>query len=95
MDAEENRQVTVRNVLIQEVETYVIAGDEEGRRFVGTVDSGGGYVAMDGVYRPITWRKDSAERPTRWFFADGSEMKLAAGQTWICVFQDYGEATFE
>jgi hypothetical protein len=95
MDAEDNTQVSVRNVLIQEVRSYVIAGDDEGRRNVGTVGNGGGYVAMDGVYRPITWRKDGADKPTRWFFADGSEMQLAAGRTWICVFQDSGEAVLE
>jgi hypothetical protein len=95
MDAEDNTQAAVRNVLIQEVKSYVIAGDEEGRRSVGTVGHGGGYVAMDGVYRPISWSKDSADKPTRWFFADGSELRLAAGRTWICVFQDSGEAVFE
>ena len=92
---EEGAEVLVRNVIIQKVKTHVIAGDSEGRRAVETVGEGSGLHAFDGVYRLITWKKDDQYAPTRYFYLDGTEVRLCAGKTWVCVFQEYGEYAVE
>lgn len=94
-DAETEESLNVSNILIQFVSMRIIAGDEAGRREVGTVGSGEGYLVTAGGYRPVKWSKPDAKNPTAWTFADGSVMRLNPGRTWICVFQDNGKVVFE
>ena len=35
-----------------------------------------------------SWRKDSIEAPTRFYYQDGTEIQLLSGQTWIQIMQD-------
>lgn len=93
MDAVTASQVAVANVLVQQVTMRVI--DNEGRREVGTVGSGSGYLATGGnVYR-VTWSKASHTAPMRWYFEDGTPLALTPGTTWVNVFQTTGSVTFE
>jgi len=92
-DAETEAQVAVANVLVQLTTKRVI--DNEGRRYVGTVGEGTGYLATGGrVYR-VRWAKASHTAPMRWYFEDGTPLALTPGQTWINVFQSNGVVTFE
>ncbi|MDR1541646.1 MAG: DUF3048 domain-containing protein [Clostridiales bacterium] len=88
MDDASKEQLSVENVVIQRTSIYLIPGDEAGRREVKTIGEGTGLLATRGGYAPISWRKDSHSSPTRFFFEDGSEMRMNKGKTWICVISN-------
>jgi len=95
IDDQTGETVTAKNVIIQEAEIYIIPGDDAGRREVSLVGSGKGYMATMGNVQPITWQKTAYNAPTQWFDADGNELKLNAGKTWICVCPIGEDYTFE
>jgi len=95
IDEETGEQLEVENVIIQKVNQSVIAGDEAGRIRVDLVGQGAGYLVTNGVYVPITWRKDSTHSPTQWFDASGEKLQINKGQTWVCVFQNTRQVQFE
>lgn len=78
--------VSVKNVIVQYANTYVIAGDEAGRREVELVGSGTGYYYTNGRYENITWTKTAYNSPTKWYGSDGKELMLNKGKTFICVY---------
>ncbi|MCL2664319.1 MAG: DUF3048 domain-containing protein, partial [Defluviitaleaceae bacterium] len=94
IDMETGETLTVSNVLIQSVRMRVIPGDSEGRREVGAVGEGGGYLATAGGYIRIKWSKADDFSPTVWTKEDGTELVLTAGKTWICVLSENEKAVF-
>ena len=93
MDALTQEQVSVSTILIQFTNMRVI--DNVGRRSVDTVGSGSGYMIYGGRYQPVRWEKDSHTSPARWYFLDGTPLRLNPGRVWICVFQSNGNVVFE
>ena len=93
LDALNQEQIAVANVLVQFVTKRVVG--PYGRRAVGTIGEGRGYLATGGHYQPLRWVKQSPTAPMRWYFEDGEPLVLAPGVTWINVFQSNGEVTFE
>jgi len=88
-------QLTFTNILIQQTTITAIAGDTAGRRDVQMIGSGKGYLATAGGYVPVTWARSSRAVSTKWYFADGSEMKMNAGKTYVCVVSPSTGVTFE
>ncbi|MCL2707561.1 MAG: DUF3048 domain-containing protein [Defluviitaleaceae bacterium] len=95
IDALSREQLRVTNILIQSVKSRVISGDAAGRRDVQTIGSGMGYLVTQGGYVPARWEKEDHFSPTRWYFANGEELRLNIGRTWICVLQDSVSPVFE
>lgn len=85
MDEYFNKQLTVKNVLVQFVNMTVI--DNEGRRKVDLVSSGYGYYFTNGKHVAVKWSKENHFSPTKWFYEDGVPLILNKGKTWICVVQ--------
>jgi len=92
-DATTREQVAVGNILIQLTSIRVI--DNEGRREVGTVGSGSGFLIREGEVFNVTWAKSSISSPMSWYFESGDNIVLTPGRTWINVFQETGEVVFE
>lgn len=46
--------------------------------------SGEGYYFSEGSYKSIKWQKSSETAPLKFFNTDGSELKLNAGNSYIC-----------
>ena len=88
IDENTDEQLMVANILVQNVRSWIIAGDEEGRREVTTVGSGTGYLATLGGIVTVRWERESLTTPTRWYFINGRPLQLTPGQIWICVLQD-------
>lgn len=86
IDVEVNEQLTVTNVLVQNVNMHLIPGDEAGRRQVDLVGRGDGYLFTNGAYSHVTWSKQSHTSPTKWFDQQGRELRLNKGKTWICIY---------
>ena len=85
MDAENDRQVAVRNVIVQITDITLIPGDTEGRRNVRLTGTGEGYLVSMGTYMPITWERVNEQSPTLFFNEAGELLTLNAGQTWITI----------
>ena len=63
-----------------------------------TVDlqGGEGYYITNGTYQAIQWSKGEASAPLKFTNADGSELKMSAGNTWVCLAsQRYSQPVFE
>ena len=89
-DKETGTRLTAANVLICRADHRIL--DKEGRREINVKGPGSGYLAQGGKMREITWElKDGLIRA----YADGVELKLVPGQTWIHVVPQNAEVTFE
>lgn len=79
------KQLTAKNIIIQRVKNYTIKGDQYGRQEVNTVGSGEGYYITNGKYIEIKWSKASRTERTIYTDADGNEIHLNPGQTWVQI----------
>lgn len=80
--ANDNKQLSFKNVLIQDVvfDQY----DSNGYMGFHTVDSGrSGYYITNGKAIPVTWEKGSELDITRYYDKDGNEITLNTGKTYI------------
>ncbi len=57
--------------------------DGKGRLEMDTTGEGSARYFLDGQETKGTWKKASPSEQVRFFLADGSQLKLNAGQTWI------------
>ncbi len=85
--------VKVNNVIVLETEMEVV--DAIGRREIRTIGSGDAWLFQDGEEQKITWRKDSASERLRFYDADGKEVGLYPGKTWIEVIEDEKQLSVE
>lgn len=85
MDAAVNQQLAVKNIIIQSC-NMTHYDDTPYLNF--DVQSGGnGYFITEGKAVPVTWTKDSEWGQTHYFGADGKEIRLNQGRTWVCIVQ--------
>lgn len=87
IDALTDEQLTVKNILIQ-VCDWSVANSDTGYLDVETVGSGTGYYITGGKAIPVTWSKESQTAATKYYDADGSEITMNRGKTWVCIVQD-------
>jgi len=85
----EGDEVFVDNVAVVVTDVEVIDG--EGRRKVRTTGEGEAWVFQDGREIKGTWKKQSRSQRLRFYDADGFEIPMNEGQTWIQVVEDNGD----
>lgn len=56
---------------------------------------GTGYYLNGGRMVEITWTKESADAPFRYFYADGTPIVLGVGKTYVGVWTNFGAIEFE
>jgi len=83
IDSLNGQQITTTNIIIQVTEQKV--KDKEGRIEITFVGKGTGWILLDGKVAPIRWEKNSLGDKTRYFYADGRELKINPGNLWIEV----------
>jgi hypothetical protein len=93
IDAATGAQLRAKNVVIIEVREQEIAGDAKGRIEQQVIGEGVGRLLQDGMIAEITWRKESAAAPLRFFLADGAEAWMNAGPTWIVALPSINNLT--
>lgn len=49
------------------------------------LESGDGYYCVNGTYTPIKWSKGAASNGFKFTNADGSELTVNAGSSWVCI----------
>lgn len=89
IDNTTKEQLSFKNVVLLFTNTAAIPGDEKARISVGTTGSGSGWYITDGTYQKITWKKESAGSPLKYYFEDGSEVQFNRGKTMINVVPSY------
>lgn len=81
-----NEQLMIDNAIIQNVRIEPsIYGDKFGgvTPLSVTTGSGTGYLLRDGKVISIGWQRDSEASFTRWIDANGDDMNLTPGKTWV------------
>ncbi|MGI6094364.1 MAG: DUF3048 domain-containing protein [Lachnospiraceae bacterium] len=78
-----DEQLTYKNIIIQNFST--IALDDHGYLDLDCIAGGTGIYITDGKAIDITWKKDSEWGPSRYYDADGNEITLNTGKTWVCA----------
>ncbi len=75
--------ISANNVAI--LETTITTVDELGRRHLITTGEGKTFIYQDGKKIEATWKKPVRTDRLRFFTADGKEIAMNAGKTWIEV----------
>ena len=87
-DGATGEQLAFKNLLIQECTFHQY--DENGYMIfnciVGTPTAG--YYVTNGKAVPVTWLKSSATEPTRYYDADGNEITINTGKTYVALVPD-------
>ena len=76
-------QLSFKNIITYKVSNSVI--DSYGRLDIKNVGSGEGYYITNGYAIPIKWEKSSRKSQTRYYYTDGTELKVSDGNTFIQI----------
>jgi len=83
-DRETGEQYYAKNIVIMYVNNYNLPDIEtKGRQELENIGTGTGYYISNGKYIDITWKKDSARDKTLWLDANGNEIVLNDGLTYV------------
>ena len=85
---DKGQQIAVTNVIVLYTNIKVVDG--EGHLSVD-LSNGRGYYFSGGKGKEITWSKGSPTEPMRYYNVDGSDLKVNAGKTYVCIVRR-GEA---
>lgn len=85
MERVSERQLEVKNILIQFTPNYDIKGDNKGRQEMNTTGKGKGWFITEGKAMEIKWSKESRRAQTKYTDKDGNPILLNQGQTWIQI----------
>ena len=83
IDANNNAQLHVANIIVQHVNSTVI--DNEGRLRINLVGEGTAMLFTGGTVQYGTWTRSNLDSPTLFLNENGEEWKLNSGQTWIQI----------
>ena len=84
IDGATGKQLTCKNIIIQFAD-FVLYGDGHSLD-MSHIGKGTGYYISNGKAVEIKWSKPSETAQTVYQLADGSELVMNAGKTWISVF---------
>ncbi len=85
IDAGNNSQLAFKNVFILRMNSYVIKGDTAGRLKFDSVGSGSGMYFVNGTKTDITWSRESKSSKFRLTTADGAELAVVPGDSYIAI----------
>ncbi len=83
-------QYTFKNIIAYDVKNTRIAGDEKDRQTLDNIGKGNGYFITEGYAVPITWEKKSRSDQTVYKYANGEEITVNDGNTFIQVYPKSG-----
>lgn len=81
IDHETGEQFDTKNIIVQKINHTIC---DDGKYWdLETVGSGTGYYITGGYAVPITWSKESRKARTVYRYADGTEIELSDGRTYV------------
>ncbi len=93
LDANTNKQLTARNIIVQRVETTVLEA-ATGRLDMVTRGEGDALLFQDGEVKVGKWSKPERGQRTVFLDADGSEWQFNTGSTWIEIVPTDTQVTY-
>lgn len=85
VDGNTDRQVEVTNVIILQTACKTIPGDDSGRISVDLTSGGAGWYACGGNIQEITWSKAGRNSPFVYRDAQGQELVLGRGHSYVSI----------
>lgn len=77
-------QYTFKNIITYQVKnTTLNDGENKGRQTIDNIGSGTGYYISSGYAIPIKWEKKARNEQTKYYYEDGTELKVNDGNTFI------------
>ena len=96
VDLETGEQYTAKNIIIYKVSNYTINdGEDKGRQELENIGSGSGYLVTGGYVVPIRWKKTSHSEQTQYTYANGEEIVVNDGNTFIQICPENADITIE
>jgi hypothetical protein len=77
-------QIKVKNVIVQVINKEKVL-DNKKRIELDITGTGKGFLMLDGKLQNITWKRANMNSRTRFYYANGQEVELNRGNTWIEV----------
>lgn len=90
-DGNNNKTMAVANVIVMYCPVNPIKGDDSGRQD-WELGSGKGLLVSGGKCENITWKKTSKTAPLKFYGADGKELSVNKGQSWVGVVPTANES---
>lgn len=91
----ESGQISPRVVIVMKVQQQRVMEDGW-REQINAIGSGTAYIFQDGTAKEVTWKKTGRKDQITFSDADGADVPLARGQTWItAVPANTGGATWQ
>ncbi|UTX51081.1 DUF3048 domain-containing protein [Candidatus Saccharibacteria bacterium TM7i] len=91
----ESGQISPRVVIVMKVKQQHVMEDGW-REQINAVGTGAGYIFQDGTAQEVTWNKSARDQQIVFTDAEGKEIKLARGQTWLtAVPEGQGNVTWQ
>ena len=96
VDLETGEQYTAKNIIVYSVRNYTLNdGEDKGRQELDNIGSGSGYLITGGYAVPITWEKESHSEQTIYRYANGEEIVVNDGNTFIQICPSDADITIE
>ena len=96
VDLETGEQYTAKNIIVYKVKNYTLNdGENKGRQDLDNIGSGSGYYISCGYAIPITWEKTSHSGQTVYKYANGEEIVVNDGNTFIQIMPIDSDITIE
>ena len=83
IDGATGEQIKTPNVFILFTKQRVV--DRDGRREVTLTGEGEGFYFNGGEYTEFVWKRDNDDAPFKYYNADGSELKVKQGKSYVCL----------
>ena len=94
LDANDDTQISVTNVIVIRTSISNIPGDDAGRQRIVTEGSGTGYFINGGKYIEINWSRTNVSDPFSFTLSDGSPLLLGVGRTYVCIIPTNAAVNF-
>jgi hypothetical protein len=88
LDQESQKQVAVKNVVVQFATETSIPDDEKHRLEYNLVGSGQAVVFLDGKAIKAIWKKESRDGRTKFYDTNGQEIVFNRGKIWVSIVPD-------
>ena len=95
-DLETGEQYTAKNIIVYKVRNYTLNdGENKGRQELDNIGNGTGYYISNGQAVSITWEKTSHSAQTVYKYANGEELTVNDGNTFIQILPVDGEISID
>ena len=91
IDENTGEQVSYKNLFFLSTDISIVDG--YGRLEVRTTGEGTGWFVTGGKCTEITWERDDEYDQFRYYLADGTEISLGVGHTYVGIMSNDGSAT--